>query len=100
MSPQFNITLRAKTDLNEIWNYTFDAWSEAQADKYVTALYNRFKWLSEQPTIGKHRPDIESEYYCFSEGEHLIFYIINNTNNISIVGVPYKKMDIINYFNA
>ena len=62
MTPKFNLTLRAKTDLNNIWRYTRETWNEAQADKYVTTLYERFQWLAEQPLLGKHRPDIESGY--------------------------------------
>ena len=29
---------KAVEDLSEIWNYTYDAWSESQADKYYNLL--------------------------------------------------------------
>lgn len=31
-------TNKAVEDLSEIWNYTFDKWSESQADIYYTSL--------------------------------------------------------------
>jgi toxin ParE1/3/4 len=34
----FYLTLKASEDLAEIWNYTFDEWSEKQAD-YKTKKY-------------------------------------------------------------
>ena len=29
---------RAKEDLNGIWRYSFNEWSEAQADKYLAEM--------------------------------------------------------------
>lgn len=97
MSNTFNLTLRAKQDLRGIWDYTYDVWGEAQADKYITALYERFARLAQQPLIGKHRTDIKEGYYCFPQGSHLVFYLILKYS-IDIIGIPHKEMDIINYF--
>ncbi len=95
MANPFNLTPRAKEDLRSIWNYTFDVWSEAQADRYVTQLYERFSWLAVRPRMGKHRPDIAEGYYCFLQGSHLVFYLIRE-GGIDIIGVPHKEMDILN----
>lgn len=98
MANKFNLTPRAKEDLRGIWNYTFEIWSEAQADKYVTALYERFDWLAYRSEIGKHRPDIQEGYYCFPQGAHLIFYLIRD-GGIDVIGIPHKEMDIFNFFD-
>jgi toxin ParE1/3/4 len=95
----FNLTLRGKIDLHSIWDYTFDTWGEAQADKYITKLYSRFSWLADNPEIGKHRVDIKEGYYCYLQDSHLIFYTIDQ-GNINIIGVPHKAMDILNYFTT
>lgn len=95
---QFNITPRAKEDLRGIWCYTFEVWGEAQADQYVSALYDRFGWLAQQPQIGKHRPDICEGYYCFLHQKHLVFYL-RYERHIDIIGVLHQSMDIIEYFN-
>lgn len=31
---KYNLTKKAVEDLTKIWNYTFDTWSENQADAY------------------------------------------------------------------
>lgn len=97
MSKTFNLTPRAKQDLHGIWDYTYDTWGEAQADKYITALYKRFDRLAKQSLIGRHRTDIQEGYYCFPQESHLVFYVIFE-NSIDIIGIPHKEMDIINYF--
>lgn len=74
-------------------------WSEAQADRYITHIYERFSWLAERPRTGKHRLDICDGYYCFPQGSHLIFYLIRD-GEIDIIGVPHKEMDVLNYFDS
>ena len=37
-------------------------------------------------------------YYCFPEGQHLIFYPIHK-HRIDVIGVPHKAMDILDYFD-
>lgn len=97
MKKPFNLTLRAKEDMRGIWNYTASVWSETQADKYISSLYQRFAWLTEHPRIGKHRIDIQEGYYCFPEGSHLIFYMIHD-DVIDIIGIPHREMDIPGFF--
>lgn len=95
--PEVNITPRAKADLENIWNDSCDVWGEAQADKYVKTIYHRFSWLAERPQAGKLRSDIAPDYRSFSQGQHVIFYM-SVDGGIAIIGIPHKKMDILNYF--
>lgn len=94
----FNLTPRAKEDLRSIWHYTRETWGEAQADRYVTALYERFGWLAEHPASGTHRTDIRETYHCFRQGKHLVFYL-RFDGHIDIIGVPHQRMDVVNYFD-
>lgn len=99
MAEAFNLTPRAKDDLHGIWRYSVQTWSEAQADRYITQIYERFSWLATRPRTGRHRPEICEGYYCFPQGSHLIFYLMRD-GGIDIIGVPHKEMDILNYFDA
>lgn len=36
--PKFHLTNKAVEDLSKIWEYTFEFWSEEQADKYYSEL--------------------------------------------------------------
>ena len=35
---KYNLTIEAVQDLTNIWNYTFEKWSEKQADTYYRML--------------------------------------------------------------
>ncbi len=98
MIPNFRITPRAKEDLKKIGYYTLERWGKEQRNTYLRNLDKRFQWLSENPQLGRHRPDIEEGYYCFPQGEHLVFYTIQELG-IIIIGVPHQKIDITNYFS-
>ncbi len=98
MAPSFHVTPRAKQDLHGAWLYTLEIWGERQADEYVKALFKRFEWLAQQPHIGRHRKDIARGYYCFAQGQHLVFYQILESG-IAIIGVPHQSMDIGSYFD-
>jgi len=52
--------------------------------------------IADNPNLGAPRPDIDAEYVCFPEGEHLIFYMIMN-ETVAIIGIPHKRMDIAGY---
>lgn len=93
MTPSYSLRLLAQVDLEEIWLYTYEEWGVEQADTYLNLLFTRFTWLAENPLIGKKRDDIKTGYYCFPEGMHLVFYILNK-NGIDIIGIPHQSMDV------
>lgn len=43
---KFQLTNKAIDDLSSIWNYTFDKWSESQANKYYCELIEGCKRIS------------------------------------------------------
>lgn len=51
---KYILTNKAVKDLSDIWNYTFDSWSEAQADIYYKMLIEVCIKIAENPDIGKH----------------------------------------------
>lgn len=63
----------------------------------MRAMESRFAWLAEDPTRGRHRPDVREGYYSFPQGSHVVFYLQREAG-IDIIGVPHQRMDILNYF--
>ena len=49
----FLLTNKVVDDLSEIWNYTFEEWSESQADKYYFQLLSDCKELARNQNLGK-----------------------------------------------
>jgi len=97
MKQTFRLTFRAQKDLQNIGQYTASQWGKKQRNKYLHQLDQRFFWLADNPLLGKHRSDIKQGYYCYLQGSHLIFYLVNE-RGIDIIGIPHKAMDITNYF--
>ena len=95
--PKFRITPRAREDLRNIGHYTEQQWGKMQRNIYLKNLEKRFAWLTDNPLLGKHRTDIAEGFYCFPQGEHVVFYLINS-DGIDIIGIPHKEMDIISHF--
>lgn len=94
---QYHIRQRALDDMEQIWLYSLQEWGQDQADHYLKNIIQRIEWLAANPTLGKHRTDIAEGYYCFPEGKHHIFYIINGS--IEVIGIPHQQMDVITYFD-
>ena len=92
------VTPRAQDDLKNIGRYTERTWGKAQRNLYLKSLETRFKWLADNPLLGRHRTDICEGYYSFPEGQHVVFYLIGS-EALDIIGIPHKDMDTISYFS-
>ncbi|EIC22455.1 type II toxin-antitoxin system RelE/ParE family toxin [Thiorhodovibrio frisius] len=98
MNSSFRITPRAASDLRDIAGYTLMTWGRKQRDDYLRELDKRFNWLAENPTRGKPREDIREGYRSYSQGSHVIFYLVRDTC-IDIIGVLHQRMDVLSYFD-
>lgn len=93
----YSLTNKALEDLTKIWNYTFDEWSELQADKYYFELLEACDKLSENQNWGKKYEAISFEIYGFKKGQHIIFYKKKNKNQIEIIRFLHVNMDLKNH---
>ena len=55
---KYQFTRRAVEDMSNIWNYTYDSWSENQADKYYSEIIGECRKIAENPLKGKFYEDI------------------------------------------
>ncbi|MBW8050312.1 MAG: type II toxin-antitoxin system RelE/ParE family toxin [Cytophagales bacterium] len=88
------LTNKAVEDLSKIWNYTFDNWSEQQADKYYQMLLDNCKGIAEKPNIGKNYDGIADKLFGYRTGRHIIFYRKLNKNEIEIIRILHEQMDL------
>lgn len=89
-------TNKAVDDLTKIYEYTYEFWSENQANKYYQEIIDYCQLLSENPTIGKKYPEIDKELYGFVANRHIIFYIILGKLEIKVVRILGTEMDLKN----
>ena len=90
------LTNKAVADLSTIWDYTFEVWSETQADKYYNMLLDSCKDLAYSRVFGKNYPEISKELFGFRVGQHIIFYNQPEKNKIEVVRILHSRMDFKN----
>ncbi|REE05887.1 type II toxin-antitoxin system RelE/ParE family toxin [Marinoscillum furvescens] len=92
----YRLTNRAVRDLTEIWNYTFDHWSELQADTYHKQLVNAFKAIASSPDLGRNYDMIRMGLCGYKVNRHIIFYRKVSDNLVEITRILHERMDLKN----
>lgn len=95
---KYHLTNKAVEDLTNIWNYTYDEWSESQADKYYLLLLNSCQEIAENPNLGKKYDNITDKLLGFKSNEHIIFYQIISNSEVEIIRILHRRMDLKSKF--
>jgi toxin ParE1/3/4 len=96
---QIKFTNKAKTDLEEIWEYSFDTWSEKQADKYYLEIIDKCNELKFDFEQGKDYSKIIINLKGVKINRHIIFYRLLNPEIIEIERILHEKMDLRKHLN-
>lgn len=96
---KYKLTNKAVEDLTNIWNYTFDKWSEKQADKYYEMLLENCQNIAEDPKIGKKYEGVKNELLGLKVNRHIIFYRQLDNKQIEITRILHGRMDLENRIN-
>lgn len=72
----FDIVLhpRAETDLDDIWQFTFETWGATQANTYLKQLDLGFQQLTKNPKLGKPCDNIRTGYRSLHLNRHIAYY--------------------------
>lgn len=92
----YKFTHKATADLTEIWNFSCDKWSEDQADRYYFMLIENCHQIAINPGSGKKYSGLPENLRGFKAGSHLIFYRELSENEVEIIRILHKKMDLKN----
>ena len=93
---KYYLTNKAVEDLTQIWDYTFETWSEKQADKYYNLLIDSCKEIAVNPKIGKNYEGVIKDLYGLRTMKHIVFYRIINPGKIEITRILHERMDLKN----
>lgn len=96
---KYKLTNKAVEDLTSIWDYTFEKWSEKQADKYYEMLLERCQYIADNPKIGKNYEGIKDGLFGLKANRHIIFYRQSNKALIEITRILHERMDLKNRIN-
>lgn len=85
--------------LDDIYRYTRDRWGEAQADRYITGLFDAFARIE---THGVTSRPIPAEFgvvgYVFRYERHLVYWRRLSNRDIGIVTILHDRMHQIERF--
>jgi toxin ParE1/3/4 len=91
---KYSFTNKAVEDLSSIWNYTYERWSENQADKYYEMLIDFCQQLADKPILGKSYNQIAEHLLGFRAGKHIIFYRVISKTGIEVIRILHERMDL------
>ena len=91
---EYKLTNKAVEDLSKIWDYTFEVWSEKQADKYYDELISDCQEIAENPLLGKNYEGISKQLFGIKANRHIIFYRTLNENHVEITRILHERMDL------
>jgi toxin ParE1/3/4 len=95
----YKITKSAAADLKEIWNYTADNHSEAQANRYLATLKAGCKKITKNPTMWKLLRLGNSEIRTYGCQQHYIVYLTDDAE-VTIIAFLHKRMDFVERLQA
>ena len=90
---KYALSNKALEDLSKIWEYTYEVWSELQAEKYYYSLLDSCQDLSEGKLAGKSYTEISPEILGYKSGRHIIFYR-KTKNAIEVARILHERMDL------
>lgn len=90
------LTNKAVADLANIWNYTFDNWSEQQADTYYQMLLYNCQEIANNPSSGKNYEGVIKNSFGYKTGRHIIFYRKIDQEKVEITRILHTQMDLKN----
>jgi toxin ParE1/3/4 len=93
---KYFLTNKAVEDLSTIWNYTYEVWSENQADKYYELLVDACSAISENPAMGKNYDEIDKNILGYRINQHIIFYRLIAPSEIEVLRILHGRMDLKN----
>ncbi len=91
---EFKLTNKAVEDLSKIWDYTFEVWSENQADKYYEMLISSCQEIADNPILGKNYDGITSSLLGMQTNRHIIFYRTLSESYVEITRILHERMDL------
>ena len=90
----YKISRKAIADLDAIYRYTRQEWSEEQAAKYYTELYTAIKSLPNLPTfIVRNYSSVRLGLLGLYVGRHIIFYRKHSDGTIWVDRILHERMD-------
>ncbi len=84
----------ATQDLKQIWNYTFDNWSEKQADQYYQKIIKHCSKIANKPITSKLYENLMSDLRGSKVNKHIVFYRQPSKDEIEVERILHERIDL------
>ena len=91
----YELRPRAASDLEAIWNYTSDEWSETQAESYHDDIISTLDNLASGLLRGRVS-EIRDGYMIYPVGSHIIFYRVSGSS-LDVIRILHQSMDFVRH---
>jgi toxin ParE1/3/4 len=92
-------TPAAIRDLDGIWDYTFDTWGPAQAERYVRMIQDTVTGLGDGTQRSRSAEHIRAGYRRALMGMYVLFFK-ESADTIQIVRILQQQMDLPSHLDA
>jgi toxin ParE1/3/4 len=96
---RYRLVPRAFDDLDDIWRFSAETWSIAQADRYIDELTRTFETIASVPTLAHERREFSPPVRIHVHENHLIVYTIA-TDHVAILRVLGGRQDWVSILKA
>jgi toxin ParE1/3/4 len=98
---EYRLAARALHRLDEIFDYTCDRWGEAQAERYLRGMLDRFEAVAARRIPWRAIPAEfgVNGYFCRYE-RHMIYWKELSDGRIGIVTILHERMHAIGRLSA
>ena len=92
---KYRISEKAFEDIEHIWLYTVETWSEQQADRYYNLIFDEIEFIAENSLSGRDYNHIRKNYRNSRVKSHFIFYRYKKGGKfVEIIRILHQSMDI------
>ena len=95
----FRLSPEAESQLDTIWVYIArESGSINTAKRVIDQITERFWLLAQHPFIGGRRHDLRDGLRCFTAGNYVIIYAVEEDETVAILYVFHGSQDIEHFF--
>ena len=85
----------AQADLEQIWDYTCQRWSDGQALTYVREIQRAIELVADNPLIGRSCEEVRPGYRRHAVGSHTLYSRLGARGDlVDVVRILHKHMDV------
>jgi toxin ParE1/3/4 len=89
----FRVSEATTSRLDEIHQYTLEQWGEAQADRYIYGLYERFQAIADRTSPWRTIPaEFGVDGYFGRYERHFIYWRVLSDGAVGIVTILHERM--------